>query len=330
MNKVLRTVALCAMGAAMLVPQAAVADGSRDLQLETVLPLDATAGQIPESITTDHFGNLYFSSAATSSIMKRTPRGEVTTLGTLPIAVNTLGVKVGPDGCVYNVSTSLSATPGAFVWRICRPGDVEQFATLDPSGGPNDLAFDDLGNLYVTDPFLGRIYKVDRHGDASVWLQDPRFLGNAASPVLLFHAVGVDGIAFDRLKRSLYVGNLDFGTIYRIEVRFGQPGDVSVFASDPRLTGMDGIAFDVAEDLYVANNAQDTIVTVDRRGNIDTVATGGLLDGPSSLVFGETPFDQHTLYLTSSAFLRAFGLQPGTPMAAILKSPVQRPGLPLP
>jgi sugar lactone lactonase YvrE len=329
MNKRLHTVALCA--ACAFVPlHSAGADGSRELSLATLVTLDATQGQIPESITADHLGNLYFSSAGTSSIVKRSPGGRLTTIGTLPIAVNTLGVKVGPDGCVYNVSTSLTPTPGAFVWRICHEGDVEQFATLDPTGGPNDLAFDDFGNVFVTDPFLGRIYRVDRSGHVRTWLDDPSLAGNPANPVLFFHSVGVDGIAFDRFKQNLYVDNLDFGKILRIEFHEGEPGRISVFASDPRLSGCDGMAFDDEDNLFVAINAQDTLVAVDPRGSIETLATGGLLDGPSSFVFGATPFDRHTVYVTSSAFLRAFGFQAGTPEAAILEAHVRHGGLNLP
>jgi sugar lactone lactonase YvrE len=329
MNKILRTVALCAVCA--FVPlHSAEADGSHELSLETITTLDPSLGQIPESITADRIGNLYFSSAGQSSIIRRSPNGTLTTVGTLPIAVNTLGVKFGPDGCLYNVSTSLTPTPGAFVWRICRPGDVEQFATLDPTGGPNDLAFDDLGNVYVTDPFLGRIYKVDHRGHVAVWLESPLFAGNATSPVLIFHSVGVDGIAFDRFKQNLYVDNLDFGKIYRIEFRNGEPGRISTFASDPRLTGCDGMAFDENGDLFVAINAQDTLVSVDPRGEIETLATGGLLDSPSSFVFGQTFFDHSEVYVTSSAFLRAFGFQAGTPMPAILRARVRNGGLELP
>jgi sugar lactone lactonase YvrE len=298
--------------------------------LQTLASFDPAQGQIPESLTTDDEGNLYFSWASTSTIQKRTPAGQISTFGTLPISVFTLGVKVGPDGCVYTVSTSLTSTPGAFVWRICSPGQVEQFATLDPLGGPNDLAFDDRGNLYVTDPFLGQIWQVRRTGAARVWLKDPRFAGNAQSPVLVFHAVGVDGIAFDREKENLYVDNLDFGTILRIAVDDGDPGSVSVFASDPLLQGADGIAFDKKGNLFVAVNAQDSLVSLDRAGVITVIAQGGLLDGPSSVVFGATEEDEHTLYITSSAFSRAFGFKAGTPHPALLATTVQHPGLRLP
>jgi sugar lactone lactonase YvrE len=286
--------------------------------LEALATFDAAAGQIPESLTTDREGDLFFSWASTSTIQKRTPDGTITTFGTLPIPVFTLGVKVGPDRCVYTVSTSLSATVGAFLWRICAPGQVEQVAALDPSGGPNDLAFDDEGNVFVTDPFLGQIYKVSRRGVVEIWLADPALRGNPAAPALDFHSVGVDGIAFDESERHLYVDNLDFGTILRIDVDHGRAGSLSLFASDPRLLGCDGIAFDRAGDLWVAVNAQDQLAKVDRRGNVTIVEEGGILDGPSSLVFGETERDRHTLYIANSAFLRAFGFQAGTPDPAIL------------
>jgi hypothetical protein len=60
------------------------------------------------------------------------------------------------------------------------------------------------------------------------------------------------------------------------------------------------------------------------------LAQGGLLDAPSSVVFGATPQDRSEMYLTSSAFSRTLGLQPGDPHPALLVTPVRTPGLPLP
>src|SRR6188768_398567 len=96
--------------------------------------------EIPESVTTDARGNLYVSVGNT--IRRRAPGGAFSVFATLPLPINALGVKIGPDGCVYSASTSLSEVPGAFVWRLCS-GSVEAFAELDHGGAPNDLAFDD-------------------------------------------------------------------------------------------------------------------------------------------------------------------------------------------
>jgi len=291
-----------------------------------VLASFVSGQDIPESVTTDADGNLYVSVGNT--IQKRAPGGAFGVLGMLPLPIAALGVKVGPDGCVYNASTSLSATPGAYVWRLCE-GSVEAFAELDQAGAPNDLAFDDDGSLFVTDPLLGEIWHVDEDGNASVFLQHALLAGNPADPALLFRQVGVNGIAFDRQHRNLYVSNTDQGTILRIDLRAPTPLPV-VFAQDARLRGADGIAFDQSGELYVAVNKTDTLVSVDKRGRVSVLESGGRLDAPSSVAFGATHRDKHTLYLMSSAFSRTLGFQPGTPAPALLTLRVATPGLPLP
>jgi sugar lactone lactonase YvrE len=298
--------------------------------LEAMATFDPALGELPESVTIDKHGNLYFSMS--NSVRKRTPQGALSTFGTLPIQAFALGVKVGLDGCVYTASTSLDPTiPGAFVWRICAAGQVEQFAELDPTGGPNDLAFDDSGNLYVTDPVLGQIWKVTPDGEPTVWLAHPLLAGNPDNPVLIFRPLGVNGIAFDKHKHNLYVSNLDFGQIVRIAVQHnGSAGAVSIFVSDPRISGADGIAFDKQGNLFVAVNAQDSLVSIAPNGAITVRAQGGLLDAPSSVVFGTKGHDKNTLYITSSAFSRALGLKPGTPHPALLRMSVEHKGLRLP
>lgn len=282
---------------------------------------------IPESVTTDDAGNLYVSVGNT--VQRRAPGGAFAVLGTLPLPIAALGVKVGPDGCVYNASTSLSATPGAYVWKLCGAGSVEAFAELDQTGAPNDLAFDDAGDLFVSDPLLGQIWKVDEYGNAAVFLRHALLAGNPADPALLFRQVGVNGIAFDKQQRSLYVSNTDQGTILRIDLRARTPQPV-VFAQDTRLRGADGIGFDQSGELFVAVNKTDTLVSVDKRGRVRVVTSGGHLDAPSSVVFGATHRDKHTLYLMSSAFSRTLGFQSGTPAPALLTLRVSTPGLPLP
>jgi sugar lactone lactonase YvrE len=292
-----------------------------------VLASFVSGQDIPESVTTDDSGTVYVSNGNTVQFLP--PGGVLATFGTLPLPIAALGVKVGPDGCVYNASSSLSAVPGAFVWRLCSPGSVEVFAELDHGGGPNDLAFDDDGNLFVTDPVLARIYEITPEGDVSVFVEHPLLAGNPANPALVFRAVGVNGIAFDKQQRRLYVSNTDQGTVLRLKVG-GTTHTPAVFASDSRLRGADGIAFDRSGELLVAVNAVDSLVALDQHGQLRVLASGGLLDAPSSVAFGATARDKHTLYLTSSAFSRTLGFQPGVPQPALLTLRVSTPGLPLP
>ena len=253
------------LSSAMFLTSAS-AFGSPPTVLSTVKTY--SLGESPESIALDKAGNSFVSIGNT--IRKRTPAGVESTFMTLPIAAFVLGVKVGPDGCVYNTSTSLDpAVVGAFIWKTCTAGAPTIFATLDPSGGPNDLAFDDNRNLFVTDPFLGKVYKITTAGTVSTWLQHPLLNGNAASPYLLFHAVGVDGLAFDEDKENLYLGNLDYGRLIRVPVRYnGSAGTPVVVASDPRLAGIDGFAFDKDGTIFAAINGQDHFVSISCGGVI--------------------------------------------------------------
>lgn len=311
---------------AMVIPCSAEA-----APIATVALFDPAQGELPESITVDDHDNLFVSVAG--SIRKIDPSHNVTTVAALPLPAGAFsgGVKMGTHGVIFVVSSSFSPSPNAsFVWRVSR-GVVAPFAELDPNGFPNDLAFDDDGNLYVTDSFLGRIWRVDPRGVASVWLSHPLFDGNPVAPALPVHAFGIDGIAFDREKKNIYVSNLDYGEILRIPFdSHGRPGPVHVFADDTRLQGADGIAFDAKGNLYVAVNAQDQIVSLDGRGNLDVLEQGSPLDGPSSLVFGKGDCDRATLYVSNFAIARALGFKPGTPNPAILSLGVRHPGLPLP
>lgn len=282
---------------------------------------------IPESVTTDDTGNLYISLG--NSILKRTPGGAVSVFATLPLPIFALGLKVGPDGCVYAASTSLSEVAGAFVWRACTPGTAEAFAELDHGGAPNDLAFDDDGNSFVTDPVLGRIWKVDAAGTPEVFLEDPLLEGIPDDPALLFRALGANGIAFDKHQRFLYLSNTDQGSIVRVNVDEDAPA-AEVFAESSDLRGADGVAFDRAGTLWVTVNGLDALATVDHHGDVELVATGSPLDSPSSVVFGATGATRHKLFVVSSAFMRTLGLKPGTPEPALLSAHVAVPGLGLP
>lgn len=298
----------------------AAAGHGRGAKLEVAEPF--VSGQdIPESVAVDDSGNVYVSVGG--SIVQRTPRGTTSVFATLPLPIFALGVKVGPDGCIYNTSTSLSEVSGAFVWRTCEAGSVQVFAELDHTGGPNDLAFDRKGNLFVTDPVLGRVWKLDPDGVPEVFVQHPLLEGVPDAPALLFQPLGVNGIAFDRRERFLYLSNTDQGSVLRINLR-SRGRWPSVFVQNAALRGADGIAFDRTGTLFVTVNARDALVSVSPCGRLTELAQGGLLDAPSSIAFEPRHEAHGQFWLTSSAFSRTLGLQPGTPRPALLKGRLAR------
>ncbi|HEY0138822.1 MAG TPA: SMP-30/gluconolactonase/LRE family protein [Nannocystis sp.] len=302
---------------------------------EVLVPLDPNQGQLPESITTDEDGNIYLSIGNTIGIID--PDGNYSTFATLPIPTGgfVTGLKFGDDGYLYAGTGAFSTDPsGAFVYRVSPDGEViEQCAALPANGFPNDLAFDNKGNLYVTDPFLGQIYKIDGcGGDVSVFLDDPLLDPNTGDPFLGISPFGVDGIAFDKNYKNLYVGNLDYGRIVKIELeKNGTAGDVDVFYENVDLIGgVDGIAFDKQGTLYLAVHGQERIVAIDKKGKATIVAEGGELNQPSSLVFGATKNDKNTLYISNFSILSATGFRPGPPTPGLLTLDVKHGGQSLP
>ncbi len=311
-----------------LLPTAATALGSPPV---TVLQaFNPSLDQLPESITADDAGNLYFSMGGT--LQKYTTAHQLVELAAIPIPVQqgavTLGVKVGPDGDIYVIGASFNpAVSAASVWRVSPDGQqVSSFATLPANSIPNDLVFDAQRNLYVTDSSQGQIWKIDPAGNPEVWFADPLLLGSQTAPIA-GSPLGANGIAFDRSRRFLYVANTDFGRIVRIGFHRGRARAIEVVTASDLLRGADGIAFDAVGNLYVAVNAGDRIAVVNPFGATSVLVEGSPLDAPSSLVFGTGCADRHTLYLTNFAILRASGAKPGTPQPSLASVPVLFPGL---
>jgi sugar lactone lactonase YvrE len=293
-----------------------------------LVTLDPNASELPESITTDDDGRVFFS-LFNGQIRQLLPGNSTLTIATVPLPAGGVmtGIKVGPDGFIYTTSSSFSVDqPAAFVWRTDpASGIVEQFATLDPSGFPNDMAFEDDGSFFVTDPFLGRLYHIDGNGTVTIASSDPLLRGNPANPAFPTHDFGADGIAWDQAKQNLYVGVIDYGRIVRFPYKCRRGlGKPVIFAESPQLKGIDGIALDRKGTVYAAVNTQNLIATVDHRGLISVYAQSPLFDSPSGVAFGTSHGDKKTAYITNFAINSV--LAGVTAHPAILSMPVPVPG----
>jgi sugar lactone lactonase YvrE len=281
----------------------------------TVATFDPTKSQFPEGLAIDKEGNIYVGMYPTGQIWKITPKGEQFILATLDVGSHgggMVGLAVDEEGDLYVCDASAEpATHG--IWKVDRNGASRLFAALDPTGFPNAVAFNDAGNLFVTDSYLGEIWKVSRSGEAKVWFKDPLL-----APLF---AYGANGIEFDR--GDMFVANTDQGTIVRIEMEGDdRPPHAEVFVQDAALAGADGLAFDVRHNLYVAVDTGNTLVRISPDRNIKTLATAtDGLDFPASTSFGQTREQRTFLFWTNYGV----NLKP-----SLQKLDVGVPGVPLP
>jgi sugar lactone lactonase YvrE len=315
----MRTTIACLflLAATLATPVAAV---PATVPLTTFLSLDPSANEYPEGITIDKRGNIYIGLVFDCRILRLGPDGSRSTLTRLPIGSGLLvGLAVDNPGNVYAALASFDpATHG--IWRITPEGESQRIAALDPAGFPNGLAFDDRGNLYVSDSFLATVWRIGKGGGtAEAWVQSPLLAGD---PVNGF-GVGANGLAFWR--GDLYVANTDLGSIVRVPVETdGRAGAPAIYVADPAIAFADGIAFDVSGGLYVANSLlTNTLVRIAPGRTLETLATAADgLDYPASLAFGTGRGERTQLYIAN------VGANFNRP--SVMKADVGVPGVPLP
>jgi DNA-binding beta-propeller fold protein YncE len=222
-----------------------------------------------------------------------------------------LGLQFGPgDGKVYIANFGASK-----IQRVAASlaGPVEDVATIpgigapsprtvgNPDGSsdtiifgssnfpsPNGMAFDNAGNLYVSDSFQGAIFRI-----ANAQACSPCIAALVAHDPLLatagFPPFGANGLAFSADQTALYIANTGDDRVLKLDLA---TSTVSVFAES--VDGADGLALDASGLLWVAANQADRLVALNDRGRV--VAQIGSFEGvkhgkpegflfPASLVF---------------------------------------------
>ncbi|MGA8757655.1 MAG: SMP-30/gluconolactonase/LRE family protein [Stellaceae bacterium] len=168
--------------------------------------------------------------------------------------------------------------------------------------GLNALTFDTAGNGYVSDSFLGRIWKVPPHGGSyTAWSADP-LLGPGTG---LTPPFGANGVEFNNERTILFVANTAFHQIIQIPAnKDGSAGTASIFITG--INAPDGIRIDRDDNIWICANQEDEIIVIDKTGKViaklgdfggideDGIVRGFLF--PASLAFSK---DRSTLYVSN-------------------------------
>jgi gluconolactonase len=242
--------------------------------------LFATGFKFPEGPAFDRNKNLFVVNVDTGDISRISPKGQVNTF------VNTGGA---PNGAKFHINGDLYvADREKGVIAISPNGNIR--VVVDnyhgkKLNGPNDLVFDTRGDLYFTDPLgssaenpFGCVYRVSSNGEMAC------LASGLAFP---------NGLVLSPDGKYLFVAITRKNRILRYVL--DPPVRSYLFSQLSGGWGPDGMAFDVAGNLYVAHYGGGDVLIVNPKGDIiERVPIGGL--HPTNVAFSGP--DGKTLYVT--------------------------------
>jgi sugar lactone lactonase YvrE len=189
---------------------------SATLSSGAVVKIDLTTGAVdstfaaipagcPNGLTADSHGNLYVADFA-GSIYKVTQGGQVTlwATGGLLTPVASGGFTIGPNDIMYNqqqnaVFTTNTGSNTVVEIKINQDGSAGAMSTYAAVPGPDGLAFDAHGDLYVASPFTNTVFVVSPGG-------------SSVSPMTFTGSETLDGPSAVILHgNNLYITNLNLG-----------------------------------------------------------------------------------------------------------------------
>jgi sugar lactone lactonase YvrE len=232
-------------------------------------PATKASLRAPTGIAVDRGGNLYVADFWGNRVRRIDSKGIIIAIaGSVPTGDNWTYSNPGPGG-------SFSGDGGP--------------ATAAGFSGPRGRAVDRTGALYVADSYNGRVRRISPDGTVTsldapslpppAWF--PRYLAFDAAGNL-YVADGAPSVAAGRLIsegvsggcRIVRVSPAGVTTVVAGTGTCGFSGDGGPAAA-AQLDNPNGVAFDSAGNLYVADSNNQRIRRIDRRGNISTVAGTG-------------------------------------------------------
>ncbi|MBK6848117.1 MAG: hypothetical protein IPG96_11480 [Proteobacteria bacterium] len=279
----------------------------------------------PHGVARDASGNLYVTDSGNNRIRKVTPNGEVTTLAGSGSSGHLDGVGTAaqfsdPQGIAFDGQGSLVVADqnNSLIRKVTLAGVVSTLAGdrsntgladgLGPAArfdGPDGVAIDSAGNIYVADAYNHCIRKVSAAGVVTT-LAGTGSAGyaNGAGATAQFNTPG--SVAIDH-RANLYVADVNnkrirridpAGTVTTVATMVGNAwlaGDVPV--STPPAGRPAAVAVDAGDNLYIADATLHTITRIEpaaavatlvgsvgRRGYLDGVGTKALIGTASGMV----------------------------------------------
>lgn len=179
-----------------------------------------------------------------------------------------IGMDVDRHGNVYAAVSEPFDDTLHGIWKVDPDGSAMLAAPLPIffESLPNDIAIDNRGNVYASDSFAGRIWRLAPDGAVTEWVVDDLLRAFFTFPDGSVFEFGVNGLTYDR--GALHGAITLDGRIVKIPIRpDGAAGTPELLVEDPSLIGIDGIELDRRGNIYVTNNFAQTIQRITKNSH---------------------------------------------------------------
>ena len=260
----------------------------------------AASFSYPESVALDSAGNVYVADYGNNQIRKITPAGMVTTLAGSGVKGDTDGTGSaasfnGPEGVAVDSAGNVyvaddgnneirKVTPAGLVTTLAglgAQGDADGIGSAALFDGPEGVAVDSAGNVYVADYGNNEIRKITAAGVVTT-LAGSGAQGDADGTGKAASFNGPEGVAVDSAG-NVYVADYGNNEIRKITpagvvttlAGSGAQGDADGTGRAASFDGPEGVAVDSAGNVYVGDEFNDRIREVSPAGVVTTLAGAG-------------------------------------------------------
>lgn len=255
-------------------------------------------------ITTDGAGRLYALSTQLGVVRIDPQSGAQAVYATIPHFAACADLPPGP----CKVGDWSCLPPGPCASGVCQtpgtpgtslpPGPCAPVA-FDRGSLPNDLAFDDAGNLYITDSFQATIFRVaPGGGQAQAFFQDAR-LDTSTIPGF---SVGLNGIRISPDRTKIVITQtfgINSGVLTLPLMNHPPPYTLQMVRPYTRFELPDGLAYGSSGRLYVTLAGTNQIGLIDPLGREFYRINSASYDNPANVAFdgsGSLVVTNHALF----------------------------------
>jgi len=176
------------------------------------------------------------------------------------------------------------------VFKISQEEEVEFIASGFSCA--DDLRLDQEGNIFVTDSFENRVYKITTDLKKSIFIDND--IDEKIEPFVIGRWY-ITGITFDHEFKNLYIARMHNGEIVKYPIQpDGTAGAPEIVAEG--LPEPDHLEMDKQGNLYVTLFRLGSLLKIDPAGKVESIFSNKL-EYATGVAFGKTDINKEYLFI---------------------------------